>query len=62
MWIVENAECKNITEIIYKRIIYIYMLFAGWEVTVFRHTDRPIAGKSHIYFLNLTKFFPKEPE
>ena len=25
------------------------MLFAGWEVTVFRHTDRPLAGKSHIH-------------
>ena len=27
MWIVENAECKNITEIIYKRIRYIYICY-----------------------------------
>ena len=46
------------------------MLFAGWEVRMVKNCDRGLEntarGRRHFQdrplFLNLTKFFPKEPE
>ena len=40
MWIVENAECKNITEIIYKRIRYMYVIcrLGGYSVSPYGPT------------------------
>ena len=32
------------------------------EVTVFHHTDRPLAGTFFFFFFNLTKYFLKESE
>ena len=53
--------------------IYVYMLFAGWEVRMVKNISRtrseffsirtdPKPVNNMFFFLNLTKFFPKEPE
>ena len=53
--------------------IYIYVLFAGWEVRMVKNISRPRSQfftirtdpkpvNNMFIFLNLTKFFPIEPE